>query len=352
MTYRDASVIFGWLHEITKRPSSPEPEALAELLELATQTMKNMPESMRPRDSRSLPGGLVELGEAEYHIIIPDLHGRMDFLLAVLKKSLYGSHTIFEDLFAGRVNIICVGDAFHSEIRGRDRWIAAYDEFLEGFKQSRNMDEEMRENLGLLEMIALLKIHFPFRFFFLKGNHENIANERGEGNYPFRKFASEGEMVKHWVLKFMGEEVFNRIYEYEKALAVMTVGKDFLVTHCEPARVFQREEIIDCYAIEDVIYGLTWVDNGQAENGSVEGTLNNFFGPNKHARIFGGHRPVLDKFSLRQNGRYVQINTPNKWVVGLVSDMIDFRPKEDIVQISGVIKRGVRLGAKVTRVNR
>ena len=80
MTDRDASVIFGWLHEIANRETPPMAQALAEVLELATQTMKNMPDTMRPQDSRALPGGLVELGEAEYHIIIPDLHGRMEAL--------------------------------------------------------------------------------------------------------------------------------------------------------------------------------------------------------------------------------------------------------------------------------
>jgi hypothetical protein len=36
----------------------------------------------------------------------------------------------------------------------------------------------------------------------------------GEGNYPFPKYAFEGEMVKSWVLKFMGDTGIKSLYLY------------------------------------------------------------------------------------------------------------------------------------------
>ena len=193
------------------------------------------------------------------------------------------------------------------------------------------MDKEMRENLGLLQMIILMKTAFPKQFHFLKGNHENIANEQGQGNFPFRKFVYEGEMVKLWTEKFMGSEVFELIYRWEKLLPLMAEGPDFLISHCEPGRSLTPEEVINAYESSDVIYNLTWVDNGQAEDGSAAETLANF---NKNAEtglIFGGHRAVSGEFELRQDGRYVQINTPNKWVIAAVADIEIFKPDRDII---------------------
>ena len=101
--------------------------------------------------------------------------------------------------------MVCVGDAFHGEAPVRDRWNEAYKEYLDGFRRGKAMAAEMADNLRLLEMVILLKLRFPRRFFFLKGNHENIANELGEGNYPFRKFVREGEMVTRWTMDFLGK---------------------------------------------------------------------------------------------------------------------------------------------------
>lgn len=42
-------------------------------------------------------------------------------------------------------------------------------------------------------MIMVLKTGFPAHFHFLKGNHENIKNDLGGGNSPFRKLVSEGK---------------------------------------------------------------------------------------------------------------------------------------------------------------
>ncbi len=333
MANGDGGLLERHLVNILRRASTPAIDRLHRIVNLGQQCLLSEDERMRPRDRRGLPGGFVNLGPSEYTVIVPDLHGRMDFFHAALNWGPRPGRTVIEDLDSGRVNVICVGDAFHSEARGKERWALALEEYLGGYKRHRNMDAEMRENLGLLEMICLVKSWFPGNFHFLKGNHENIDNEMGSGNYPFRKFVEEGDMVKAWVLRFYGEETLSRIYYWEKSLPLLAKGKDFLVTHCEPARAISPGDATEAYLDPDVIYDLTWVDNDQADPESAVATLRNFFGKAEGRRIFGGHRPVRGRYALRQEGAYVQINTPNDWVIAAFTDMESFDPERHIFGI-------------------
>jgi len=292
---------------------------------------------VRPPDSRGRPGGLVLLPVVEYVVIVPDLHARGDFLRAVIRTVVPGGSTTVEaDMNAGRAAVVCVGDAFHAEVRAIDRWRIAYREFLRGNVRSPAMDEEMSESLDLLLEVARLQTLYPLHFHFLKGNHENIANEWNDGNFPFRKFALEGEMVREWTLLALGRDLFNRIYRWEKCLPLAARGDRFLVTHAEPVRSYSPDEIVDAYMDPATIVGLTWTDNGQAEPDSVAGTLESFFPGVPGTRIFGGHRPVPDRYALRQDGRYVQINTPGKWVVAVHRSSDGFDAERDIIQLESV----------------
>ena len=47
-------------------------------------------------------------------IIIPDLHGRFNFLYRVLKFKI-DELTVLEELYKGTIQIVCVGDGFHTE---------------------------------------------------------------------------------------------------------------------------------------------------------------------------------------------------------------------------------------------
>jgi hypothetical protein len=321
------------LHAIAVRKGLPDFQGLAVTIRRAVDCLNRESPDYRPVDRRGLPGGLVFLRKVAYYVIVPDLHARMDFFLKVLGHRPRGETTVIEDMAAGRAQVICVGDAFHSERRGIGRWQKAFQEFLGGYKQHRNMDAEMRENLGLLEMISLVKAAYPWQFHFLKGNHENIANERGEGNYPFMKFVREGDMVKRWMHQFAGDDLTRTVYSWEKALPLMAAGADFLVTHAEPGRTLSMEDVINAYENPDVIYLLTWVGNDEAAPGSVRRTISNIIGPGSGRRIFGGHRPVSGYYDLRQDGAYVQINTPDNHVVAVFSSMEDFDPDSSIIEL-------------------
>lgn len=98
-------------------------------------------------------------------------------------------------LSSGKLQVVCVGDGFHSESRAILRWKKALGEYTMDFIEHRAIDEEMSESLGVIIMVMKLKTAFPYFFHFLKGNHENIANENSADNRSFRKFVYEGAMV-------------------------------------------------------------------------------------------------------------------------------------------------------------
>ena len=220
----------------------------------------------------------------------------------------------------GRLQILCLGDGFHAEGRAIARWQAALDEFKGGYRKHSHIDEEMRESLGVMQMVMALKGAFPNHFHFLKGNHENIANEQGGGNYPFLKFANEGLMVRIYMEHFYGEQLLNTYAEMEKSFALLAVGGTFLASHAEPAWFIPTDEVISYRRLPQVVYGLTWTDNGEAEEESVQRMLEHYLGSEVagSAYHFGGHRPVHGGYNLRSGGRYVQIHDPQRYSVAVL----------------------------------
>ena len=279
--------------------------------------LDNEGEQLRPRDREGRPGGLLYLEPEIPTIVVPDLHARMELVLSVLAYRHGEGELALDGLAAGRMQILCLGDGFHAEGRAAARWQAALEEFKGGYRKHSHMDAEMRESLGVMQMVMVLKRHFPNHFHFLKGNHENIANEQGEGNYPFLKFANEGLMVRIYMEHFYGEEILKVYAEFEKSFPLLAVGGNFLASHAEPAWIIPKQEVIEYRRTPQVVYGLTWTDNEEAEPGSVQQMLEHYLGAEAAATAFhfGGHRPVRGGYNLRSDGRYVQIHDPDRYVV-------------------------------------
>jgi hypothetical protein len=252
--------------------------------------------------------------------VVPDLHARMELVLAVLAEKDEQDLSAADRLAAGQLQVLFLGDGFHAEGRAVARWQAALEEFKGGYRKHGNMDAEMRESLGVMEMVMTLKRHFPDHLHFLKGNHENIANEQGEGNYPFLKFANEGLMVRIYMEHFYGQEILKVYSELEKSFPLLAVGGNFLASHAEPAWFIPKQEVIEYRRQPQVVYGLTWTDNEEAEPGSVEQMLEHYLGAEAAATAFhlGGHRPVRGSYNLRSDGRYVQIHDPDRYVVAVL----------------------------------
>ncbi|UCG00208.1 MAG: metallophosphoesterase [Spirochaetaceae bacterium] len=308
------------LRRIYGRTGPPESTELQEEILAAVQVLDSEAEEIRPRDREDRPGGLLYLDPEIPTVVVPDLHARMELVLAVLSSKDEQGVAAVDRLAAGRLQLLCLGDGFHAEGRAAVRWQAALEEFKGGYRKHIHMDEEMRESLGVMEMVMALKRQFPNHFHFLKGNHENIANEQGGGNYPFLKFANEGLMVRIYMEHFYGEEILNSYAEFEKSFPILAVGGNFLASHAEPAWFIPKHELIEYRRLPQVVYGLTWTDNGEAEPGSVQQMLEHYLGPEAAmaAYHFGGHRPVHGSYNLRSDERYVQIHDPDRYVVAVL----------------------------------
>ena len=321
------------LSELATRQVPPTPESLERSLAVARLTYKQENADIRPADDSNQPGGLVKLRHDLDTIIIPDLHARRDFLLALFSMPGKNAPTVLDELEEGLVQVVCVGDGFHAEGRAAMRWRKAFEEFTHAYKTHKNIDLEMTESLALMEMIMELKVSYPDYFHFLKGNHENILNENGNGNYPFGKYAYEGEMVADYMKMFYGEELTYEYAFFEKDLPVFVIGKNFLVSHAEPERFFTEDEIINYRNKPEVIYGLTWTADDAAEEGSVQAMLEHYLGSLDDVYYFGGHRPVSELYNKRALGQYIQLHNPYKFIVCRVPCDKDFDPDTDIIEI-------------------
>ena len=306
-----------------------------ELLERVYAVLSAEDPDLRPFCSEGLPGGLVDLKPKIPTIIVPDIHARIDFLLSILLSSTIGEESNLQMLASDRLQIVCVGDGFHAEARAVDRWAAAYEEYRGDYRVHTAMDEEMRESLGVMEMVMEVKCGFPSNFHFLKGNHENIRNEHGNGNYAFRKFTHEGEMVAYYMEMFYDEAFIASYERLEKNLPLLAVGNGFLVSHAEPQSFFDREDVIEYRERPEVTYGLTWTANGEAEQDSVARMLAHYLGDPLQDDLyyFGGHRPVSGLYNLRADGRYVQIHNPDRFVIALVHPDRPMQPDRDIFEL-------------------
>jgi hypothetical protein len=304
------------LAELFRSAEPPDAAAFQRTVEGALDALRAEPAPIRPPDAEGRPGGVLRLSRDLPTLIVPDIHGRMDFFIHVLGYEAEPGTKALNLMAQGRLQVLCLGDGMHAESRAAARWRAALEEFNDGYRRRASMDEEMRESLGVMGMVMEAKRYFPEHFHFLKGNHENIANVSGGGNFPFRKFALEGLMVSTYMRQFYGEEILGTMAAFENELPLLAIGRGFLASHAEPAEFFPEERIIEYHTDPDVVTGLTWTDNGEADPASVPAMLDAYLGEEApRGYYFGGHRAVEGGYRLRAGGRFVQIHDPSRFVI-------------------------------------
>lgn len=334
--------IYLQLKEIVENSSLPEHDVLLNLCNEVIDTLETESDVYRPRDKseRYLPGGLLDF--TKYHndvpiVVIPDLHARVDFLMNILDFEIQikdEKKSIYEFLKDKKIRIICVGDIFHSEGRCFIRWKESYSEYLKGNILSDGMKLEMQENLILLQLLLILKKNFSEDFHILKGNHENILNEEGNGNHPFYKFANEGNMFYDFMCEVYGDALIYVISCFEHALPICAISNNLIVSHAEPAKSISRNKIINYRKNPQTVLDLTWTSNDSAIEDSVKKTIKNLLGKfSNNVTWIGGHRPVENNFSLRQSGLFVQIHNPSQQNIAIVFPDEKFDPLKDIKSV-------------------
>ena len=313
------------------------------LLNEVSDILENEKCDYRPAATDGKCGSLLDFHNDDLPlIVVPDFHARPYFLQNILDFKISGEASIYEELAAGRLRLLSVGDILHTERGSRERWTAAAAEFENEIFTGPAMSAEMQEGLSLWCALMELKKSFPDRVHILKGNHENILNETSGGDFAFRKFVDEGEMCRSFVQEYYGDDILYLMNCVELSLPLYFFGRRCSVSHAEPYRAFSRQELIDARSYPGVVKGLIWTNNGEAEEGSAAATVANLFRasgerggiiPEGYVSL-GGHRPVTGNYKLLQNGSFIQIHNPSKQNIVYVAAERSINLESDIISVA------------------
>lgn len=303
---------------------------LEDLLIRVNDVLETESTDYRPADKDKKPGGLVLLKQDLPTVIVPDLHGRVDYL-PDLMRFRHNQLPIRDLLQQGQIQVVCVGDGMHSERRGIARWRVALQEYKNGFEECPAMAEEMSENFQTMAMVMKLKIAFPERFHFLKGNHENIMDEEINGNHPFAKLAAEGPMTRKYVEKFYGVDFLNRYNRFEKNLPLLAKGRFFLVSHSRPKTNYALDEIINYRSHPDLVEGLTWTRHNMAKTGVIPHMLSKLLAKELDQKLWiSGHAAIDDLYHYWDEECLLEVHNPGLRLVAVIDPNLTFDPETHI----------------------
>lgn len=329
---------------ITQLPSHDE---LFSLLDQAVTVLENEDKEIRPKNDDGVPGGLIQLMDDKTSIIVPDIHARPAFVKNIMEFEVpheyihsTSAQTVLHALEKNKLNVICAGDAFHTE-KTLARWHKIQKEFDEGQCSGPSMCQEMTECLSAFCALLWLKINFPSNFHFIKGNHENVMNSCYDGDRPFGKYAEEGRMVKEFISEYYGDDILYLISMYESLLPLVCVLPKAIVTHAEPAIALTKNQLINVRQNHHHVYSLIWTSNGDVKENTAKKIINSVFEnysdeQKDEVMYFCGHRPVKSKYAFRQNQRIIQFHNPVEQNVAFVSSKNKFDPEKDIISVKNI----------------
>ena len=175
--------------------------------------------------------GMVRLDRKLPTIVIPDLHGRKDYLDAVLANRDPSSGRTYRELLRKKkVQVVCLGDVMHTEIRGT-LW-------RRGFTPGA-MRKEMAESLGTLKHVAELKVAHPDNFHMVRGNHDDVGPARGSA----RGLPRQIRQTRKFVESNLGKPLLRDLAGLFAALPVAASGKGFYASHSNPMVTVTRREV-------------------------------------------------------------------------------------------------------------
>ncbi len=186
-------------------------EGLA-LLERAIGHMEHEAYRVPTRDNR--PGGLLQLPDRPAPIFVGDLHARIDNLLVVLTQNAF-----LESLQDGGGMLIIIGDAVHPDEPGQE--------------------EDMEMSMLLMDLILRLKVLFPDRVFYLRGNHDSFSEEISKGGVP------QGLLWEKALHDRRGVQYRNAMQRFYDALPYVALSPHFVACHAgAPTLKFARDDLV------------------------------------------------------------------------------------------------------------
>ncbi|MBF0584721.1 MAG: metallophosphoesterase [Magnetococcales bacterium] len=203
--------------------------ARQEALDLLRQVNRLLEQgASRPLDDRGKPGGLV-LPPAELSpLIIGDLHGQVGNLIKILSENHF-----LESLENGKICLILLGDAVHSEVDGEM--------------------ENMETSILMMDFILKLIIRFPDRVFYLRGNHDSFSGDIRKSNIP------QGILWDRDIRKIRGEEYKIEFDRFYANLPYLAKSEQFIVCHAAPPRSSVTQELlVNTHKYPGLIKELIW----------------------------------------------------------------------------------------------
>jgi metallophosphoesterase superfamily enzyme len=174
-------------------------------------------ESYRPKNSKNMPGGLIELPDNIKPIIVGDLHAQVNNLLKILTENRF-----LEGLESETACLIILGDAVHSEIPGE-------------------MDK-MDSSILMMDLVLTLKKHFPNNLFYLRGNHDSFAADISKDTI------SQGVVMRQQLLTLRGMEYVQEMERFYGLLAYVIKSSTFVACHAGPShKKITRTKLINLH---------------------------------------------------------------------------------------------------------
>ncbi len=184
-------------------------------------------ESFRAKDSRGVPGSLLDLPPDVTPILVGDLHARADNLLSIL-----GSNAFCRGLEQGAAAMILLGDAVHPEA---------------GDALAR-----MDSSVLMMDLVFALKLRFPERFFYVVGNHDSFSPEIAKAGVRQSLLWSEH------VRALRGDEYHQELARFYALCPLMACSKDFIACHGgAPRAAITRELLVGARQDESLVREIT-----------------------------------------------------------------------------------------------
>ncbi|MGA7980665.1 MAG: metallophosphoesterase, partial [Chromatiaceae bacterium] len=230
-------------------------------------------EPCRVQDSRGAPGGLLALPDGPAPIFVGDLHANIDSLLVILTQNAF-----LEALEDGSALLVLLGDAVHPDEPGKE--------------------DQMDSSILMMDLIFRLKLRFPERFFYLRGNHDSFAEEVSKGGVP------QGLLWEQALHDRRGPNYKKAMAELYRRLPYVALSNHYAACHAGPPTCkVSREALIDIDEHPKLRHQLTHgrLRGPQAPSGYSRGDVTRFrrrLGLDADAPVLVGHTPLSVDGSL------------------------------------------------------
>ncbi len=177
----------------------------------------------------NLPGGLIELPDSIFPIIIGDLHSNLHHLKLILNDENNLEKLQSKENYV----LIILGDAIHND-------------------QTGHMMEQPG-SMEILEYIFDLILTYPGKIIYIRGNHDTFDPQLRKSGI------SQGLEFQKYLIKTYGDEVTDKIGEFFDCLPYFITGSNYIITHAGPIRGgVVKENLINIRHYPDQAFQLTW----------------------------------------------------------------------------------------------